>query len=230
MLTSVQNNNINFKSTPIHKIKLFKVSNEKVCGTVDAVISKLNSSDYYDIEKIKNNWDSDLIDSFTYNFGVNCKVKNNNFYAIELINQEPLSKKIVGLMYDETKVNDDEYLKLNYILTHPQFNKKVKNRELKGIGEILFYKAFSDAKITKANKLDFVSINNGFYNNTFNNAKIGFTDKNKYYPLKHKYSIDKSSFDKYLNYCKEKYGFDLVKDKFERSALGNFFNGLVNIF
>jgi len=68
------------------------------------------------------------------------------------------------------------------------------------LGEI-----FNSAKNAHANNVTFYSDNKGFYKKTFKDAKIKLVNGKNYSPSNCYFVINEKDFDKYINYCKEKY-------------------------
>lgn len=208
MKVSSQNNTINFTSTPLHKVNLINAIDGSF---IPAVFSRLNPNNPLDtkaIAQIKKDWaqKSILIDAFYSDF-----IHSNNiekYHAIELVNNDSLEKRIVGLTASQQK--DSEYI-LKLLIVKPEFCKKNPKRQIKNIGEILLGEMFYQAEKSKANSLNFLSTNPKFYNTIFSSSL-----KDSYVP--HKTNIipmikplsflrfTKEEIERHVNYWKKKFG------------------------
>lgn len=200
-----QKNNVSFTSTPIHTITLKKLTNGVENGTIKAVFSKLNPFDIKDIEsieKIKETWSDPekLIHSFYRHFKE--KKSDNEFFAIELDEKNGLSKTILGLL-NTCFLPKDKMYHLLTINTKPNFIKGRKDKEIKGIGEIMLGEAIQQAKQKKVDSFNFISLADNFYDHTFEKAKLKFHKSENSYAH---YIIESEDFDKYIEYCEKKYG------------------------
>lgn len=212
MLTSIQKNNINFTSIPLHSVKIPKVKEGSVIGTIDGFISKLDPLDEIDkkaVEQINKIWPSEEIkNNFCNSFKDASDI--DLFYCVELIEKGKLSEKIIGLTkLFILELKDKKHCYLDHLVTKPEFkfNINTDNRQLKGIGEILFGKTFDDAKKNNALYLKFTSLNDAFYFKTFGKARIDVHyDKNPF--NENDFSIPKEDFDKYINYWRKEYSVD----------------------
>lgn len=207
-------NNISFTSTPLHKVNII---NSKTGELVPAVFSKLNPADKIDqkaIEEIKQNWietPSHLMDLFADGFTKYAK-KTEQYGAIELINENALSKKIVGItkfFQDKSSfvITPDNTVYLNVLVTNPAFSSEHKNtREFKNIGEVLFGEVFRYAKKIKSDCINFLSDEDEFYFKTLEDAGINARDnEDMFYLNSHEFTINSSYFDKYIDYWKNKF-------------------------
>lgn len=194
------NNNVNFTSTPLHRVNLI---NAKDGSFIPAIFSKLNKEDAIDkeaLEHIMDTWNSSLAHDYYYNF------RNNNhlFNAIELLGSEKLEERIVGLAESNSH-------NLFLLITKPKLSEKNKiNRQIKNIGEKLLGEIFSQSKNAKADYLDFEALKNAvdFYKKSFERAGIKYTSEIK--EPKHinsevLFSINQDQFNKYINYIKKKF-------------------------
>jgi len=208
MLTSNQNNNIKFTSNPLYRVNLKRVSNGVEKGLENAVLSELNySKDAEELEKFKDFLIKKQKDKYENNLGTEfCKdfeakdLKDEDCNAIEMINGQSLSKKIIALIHSYK--DSDGIFHLESLFTNPIFQKKNAQRTLKGAGEIALGHVFKKAKESDCSKLFFCSGTDKFYLTTFEKAGISFEkDLNEF-------TIKREEFDKYLSYIKKEYDVD----------------------
>lgn len=202
MKISSQNNNINFTSTPIHKVNLI---NAKDGSFIPAVFSQLDPDNLLDISAIKQiqkNWrgPSFLVDQFYNDFFHSKNVEK--YHAIELLNNDPLEKRIIGLT--ESRIDHSDY-ELSLLFVKPELTQKVGKRKIKNIGELLLGEIFNLAKKANASSLEFLSSNTGFYNKTFERALPGLY-KPEDNDMVFSFEIKRKTFDKYIDYWKKKFG------------------------
>ena len=206
----MQKNNLSFTSVPIHKVSLQKVTKRAENSYANAVFSKLDpldSGDVVALEKIKNVWGhgsrlvTSIWESFTTEVAGQCQ-----FNAIELKKNRSLDEKIVGLVKSIfLQDGDKKNLYLWSIITKPEFGNKNPNRTIKGVGECMLGEIFNSAKHSNANNVTFYSDNKGFFKKTFEDAEIKLVNGKNYTPRNGHFVINEKDFDKYINYCKEKY-------------------------
>lgn len=222
MLISPRKNNINFTSTPIHYVNLKKLTNGVEDGFVKAVFSKLNPSDKKDIDaiiQINQDWDEEyLVSEYCGDFIRNISPDINQYHAIELLENKDLGDKIVGLVkYYFKNYGNKENLHLSWLITNPKakFISRDEKREIKGVGEILLGETFNKAKEHKALGLEFSYGNDSFYKKTFENAGINIINGKTFNPSDKEFYVETEDFDKYINYCQNKYSTDFsakIKD------------------
>lgn len=207
-----QNNNIKFTSTPLYHVNLKRVGNN-ADGFERAIISKLNPYDKIDDSAIKNIRNhlihnemyerqhcvgTDFCEEFEDHF-----LDMANFNAIELINNEELSKKIIGLVSFYKNLSGKMRLKL--LFTMPNCQNANQKRKIKGIGEIALGNVFNQAKELNAKEITIDSSNSAvkFYEKTFKKAGI-----NPKLQKGQSFIIKNNDFEKYLNYIKNEYKID----------------------
>lgn len=207
-------NNITFGSTPLHRVNILNAVDGQL---IPAVFSRLNPRDKTDqiaIKEIQNFWkgaDKFIMDIFTNGFDKDA-IKTQKYNAIELIGDESLSKKIIGLINFFSKEDSislsstPKELCLNALIVKPEFAHKSTGRGIKNIGEVLFGEIFKQSKKAKADYLNFLSEDDEFYFRTLGKAGINARDnKEIFYPNNHEFTLDKKYFDKYLDYWKNKF-------------------------
>lgn len=209
MQVSNRNNSVNFTSTPIHYVNLKKVTNGIEDGFVKAVFSKLNPNDKEGdclaIEKIKETWkENDMAEKFA---GIFKFFKSDlNFYnALELVGNNNLDERIVSMV--KSSVEGGRTLKLSILLSKPELFKENIQRPMKNVGELMLGEIFHKAKQLQVSRLEFESAEDAFYIHVFDKVGIELTG-DKYNPVKHKFSLPKEDFDKYLKYIQKEYNTD----------------------
>jgi len=207
-------NNLNFKSIPIHSVNIKNADNT----LSKAVFSKLNPLDYIDrhaVEQIKNTWDDEYLCA-TELFREDFFSKNANecmFHALELPGTDKLEKRILGL--SESSFDCDKSLYLDLIFINPSQKRGSEQKKFKNLGEVLLASVFNIARKNDSSKLQFSSVNNGFYYKTFQDAKIKTVEM----PLAtgpHKqmfsdFIIGKTQIKKYIMYCQKKFNMQFPK-------------------
>ena len=154
MQISSQKNSPHFSSTPIHRVNLINAIDGSF---IPAVFSKLNPRDDMDraaIEEIRKTWKGvsfSLMNSFTDGFTKDVQ-KTEQYNAIELIGEDKLSKKIVGItkyFHDKNPCalsSENKKLYLNVLITNPEASHGAPNRKVKNVGEVLFGEIVKYAK------------------------------------------------------------------------------------
>lgn len=205
-----QNTNVNFTSTPLHKVNIVSAKDGKL---IPAIFSELKpygrNNDRTTIKEIAKTWKSVpflLTNIFSTNFCSKMDL-GNNFYAVETLGEEPLAKRIVGLMQtltekDTPPLNLDKF-DLELLIVKPDFAHTTKDRQFKNIGELLFGEAFNQAKKSNSDYIKFYSTEDDFYSKILKKATIDSSNN------EHRFTIDKPNFDKYIDYWKTKFKIDL---------------------
>lgn len=202
-----QLNSMSFGSTPIHRVNVYSAVDNKL---IPAVFSRLNQNNLQDIKaltQIKDSWKnvyfsltSDLCDSFL-------KKEPYEYYAIELTNNEPLDKKIIGL----AQLDIDRIPKLKILTTHPDFTiEKNPKRTIKGVGEVLFGETVNTVKKNGLGFLEFCSLNDAFYDKILKNAKID--PQNVHGKYSRNYVLVEKYFNGFLEYISNKYKINFSKE------------------
>lgn len=209
MQTAIQQNNINFKSTPRHKMQLIR-RNFFRQTPVGVVFSELNPCDEKDKEAlgaIKFIWPRrdlyDLQDLFYNDF---VKRPYEQFYAMELDNRNSLEQRIIGLMCLHEE-------KLIMLRTSPDFAKENKYRKIKGIGEVLLGEAVNILRGNPQRQLRFCSTNDGFYLHVFDDAGMVQNTDYQMFPRKENrtdFTVQSSGLDKLLTCISKKYNIDFT--------------------
>lgn len=217
MRISFTNDKTSFTSTPLHGVNVY---NAKGRFLTSAVFSKLSPTDNKDIEALKyilENWKGNplLLGMFRDNFR---EIPNslNEFHAIELPGMKNLGEKIVGLTmsYPRKDFDNSKIFHLALIVVKPELRAEIKDRGIKNVGEVLLGEMFNLAKKMKASSLELFSQNHGFYVKTFKNACIDISEENEIFsPSDQKFSIDKTLFNKYIEYCKNKFSINFSNKK-----------------
>lgn len=204
--------NTTFTSTPIHYVKLKKITNGVENGFVKAVFSKLNQADEKDriaIQQVQDIWGKKefIANSCCENFFKEQSPETQTYNCIELISNAPLGERIIGLAKSltldlgKTKIYHLSWLASKLKLDNPE-------RGIKGVGEVLLGEVFNKAK-NKKMPLEFTSSNDSFYFKTFKNAGLDFVEDEELFEMGNGlFTIQKRDFDKYINYCQKKYGTD----------------------
>jgi len=213
MQVSNRNNNVNFTSTPLHYVNLKNLAKDGGGGFVKAVLTRLDPNDKADLaalKEAKKSWKLKhcVGDQFLTEF--ESQGMSFGFNAVELVSEEPLVKKIIGLV--STSIDDFDGISLfslNTLFTKPSFSKAMRSRKISGVGEIMLGEAIFNAK--KSNSFD-MSFNSSmsavkFYKTTFEDAGIELTSK-KYNPQSCDFRLFPEDFDKYINHVQKKYNMD----------------------
>lgn len=209
-----QNKNINFTSIPVNEVKVLSSKGAYILSPQCAIVSKLSQTcaeDINAIKKINRTWAQHSSIAYTFcRFFLNKseKTMQSEYYALEIPQKGRPFTKIIGL-FSTSKGNSGE-LKLDYIVTEPDFQYKNFKRNIKGVGEVMLGEVFNIAKEKHANLLNIFSTKVNFFDTTFKNASIqrfddmdtsSFNITSRFYHLKSK------SFDKYIKYIEQKYNF-----------------------
>ena len=197
-----QNNRINFTSTPLHFVNLRNADNT----FTKAVFSRLGPEDIKVVEELKDSWavPHGLMKDFYTDFLR--QSADNEFHAIELIEEGSLAKKIIGVVFSSIdRYGKENYVNMQSLVTKPELAAANKKRSLKGIGEVLLGEAFNLAKKANASDFSFTSAAYTFYKKTFKDAGIEIRRFQNYDPYNDRYCLHKDTFDKYINYCQDKY-------------------------
>lgn len=206
-MLNVGSNNISFKSNPVHNVHLRNTQG----GYVKAVFSELNPKKAVDIDAVKqiqNTWKNAPQAEVFCSMFLDNSSKGSKYYALELFDKKQnLGDKILGLLVvDSYKDNFKKIFDLVAVQTKPD-NKYCSldiKRDVKGIGEVLLLESFRFAKKQKEDFLRVASSNNPFYLKSFNDAKIVFEEARMGLGASN-FFIDKTNFDKYINYGRNKY-------------------------
>ena len=200
------NNSVNFTSTPLHYVNLRKVTNGAEDGFVRAVFTKLNPKDLEGdclaVDKIKDTWmGTSLRDNFAGAFKF-FKAESNHYNAIELVGNNNLGDRIVGLA--KSSVELGRMLKLSLLLIKPEMSRINYKRSINHIGELMLGEMFNKAKQLNVSKLELESAEDDFYIKVLEKAGIELTPE-KYDSINHKFHIPVEDFDKYINWCQSEY-------------------------
>jgi hypothetical protein len=208
-----QTSPVNFKSTPLHHVNIRKVENGATVGFEKMMFSKLDNGDSTDrvaVKFIGQNWVgapyAKLFDEW-FNEKPLTKSIEPRHYAVELLDKgKDLAEKIQGLL--RVKIENYSHgknLDVSLIQSHPDllYTSKYKKRSLAGFGEVMLGECFKIAKKENAGTLVISSTNDEFYDKTFERAKIKIW--NTSINSGGVFRIEKSEFDKYINYVNEKY-------------------------
>lgn len=202
MLTTLVQNNINFKAIELQKVNLKRAAGAQGEAYVRAALSMLNPDDAADvktIERINNSW----VRMLFYNpvgfdsFGE----KGSQCYAIEL-QEQILDDKLAGLF---KTVSKGDKLLLSKILTNPEIKHDAAKREVKGAGEVMFGAVSYIAQRTGVNALRFISSNTSFFGRILGKAGIDISKEARF--DRGTFTLYKSDFDKYVRHCEENFNF-----------------------
>lgn len=206
-----QNNNIAFKSVPIHHVN---VRNAKTGELIPAMFSKLIPSDpkdYEAISRLSESWEKDsfeIFETFCKHFlgKHHAQPTDKQYRCIELLGNEKLDERIIGI--SETKTEKFGNLHGAFLFVKPELNATNPKRTIKGIGEVLNAEVFDLAKKLKAPFIDFQSSDDVFYRATFKPMGVIAHEKSDGISDLTLFVIDEKEFDKYLNYMSDKYKID----------------------
>ncbi|MDD3435717.1 MAG: hypothetical protein PHC64_01040 [Candidatus Gastranaerophilales bacterium] len=168
MLVSFRNNNVNFTSTPLYKIKLPKTDGS---GFVDAVVSRLDPNDKIDQDAVKN-----ILGTWAKGIAADiCKYflrppKESEYHAIELVGDENLAGKIIALSRDDLNACGN-LLHLSLLAVKPEVSFQNPQRKIKDVGQALFGFIINIAKESGI-CLEFVSRANKFYLKVLQKAEL----------------------------------------------------------
>lgn len=217
MHISNQVSSTSFTSTPLKKVYLRSINKNGEEKLIKGMYTKLTPEDINSIKEISQNWQvphglaQDFYRDFNfYNF-ISPDTKQS-FNAVELISKKPLKEKILGLMHCYTSVIcGEKSLCGNTIFVNPNLSTANKNRNIKGIGEILLGNFFSQAKRGNVDYANFTSSSSAvsFYRTTLKKAGIKVSKNNYFNKDRCRFSIPQNEFDKYIQYCQKKYNTDL---------------------
>lgn len=218
LASSVENNNLNFKSTPVHYVNLKRVEG----GLTQAVFSKLNPNNSVDkkaLSYVLRTWeDSPIIEDIYTNFTNYTNTSNSEYYAIELPGNESLGKRIAGLAHIIKKQDCDsdkmfQKLEISEIAVNPKFKHNRLTSPYKNIGEVILGTIFNIAQQSKVAFVEFSSICDDFYNRTFKDARVTCKRRlegSRYYAGHRvkRFKILSEKFEKYIAYCRKEFGID----------------------
>lgn len=198
MLNIANDSKINFKSTPVNIVHLKNAKN----SPVKAVFSELEKDDTKIVTNLVPLWGEKAryIDPISYSFLGNKVDDPHRFFSLDLLegNLKNLSEKIVGIA--KLKFLPDSKLKIAAIQARPDCIYSDKStRNFKGIGENFLSEIFALSKKFNIKNVGLISTNDDFYNNTFFKAGINYHEFDGFFQIPDK------SFDKYINYVKNKY-------------------------
>lgn len=198
-----QNNNIAFKSTPIHRVN---VRDAKTGELIPAVFSKLTAN-YHDVREIEKSqcfWNNGIANIICSHFID--KPKSSDFWAIEVINTKDLNQRLVALA--ETNMpTESKYLDLENIAVKNSLSYNSKGgRWFKKIGEVLFGSIINQAKRNQADYFHVCSNINSipFYDAILSNAGIS-PAKCHLTKKANVFFLDRKNIDKYLTYISNEY-------------------------
>lgn len=197
-------NNISFTSTPIHRVN---IRNAKTGELIPAIFSKLDRNSNIDrsaITIIHNSWSCPTAKEICFYF-LETHFPDD-FWAIELIRDKNLSKKIVGLA--QTNIEQcSKIFDLKYLSTKPSLsNKSKEKRVVKNIGEVLVGSIVNQAKHKDADYIHVASLIKAipFYEKIIKNAS--FKPENCHLTkMQRVFFIEKKDFNKYLNHLADEY-------------------------
>jgi len=219
MQVSTQNNRVNFTSTPLHPVNLRKFTNGAQDGFVKAVFSKLDPNNLEDLaalKEIETNADSEksaILRMLCGFFPYNC-FQNDQYHCLELVGEGSLAQRIVGLLNTTPGLGDKKAYVGKLIATVPRFKYGKDDRGIKGVGEVMLGETFNLAKKGGFERLSFDSTKNPFYDETFRTAKVNVQEREiSGWDSARNIIIPKTEFDKYINYCEDKYKFKFNKKK-----------------
>lgn len=170
-----QNNNINFTSRPIHRVKLPKVDGS---GFVDAVFSRLDPNDALDIQAVKQityRWTdtSMLLDILCDDFHARSQpLQNVQYYALETLGETSLAERLVGISEIVLNKAKNNHFKLLYLVVKPEYIFRSSNKKIKNVGKVLLTSLINMAQRCNVKSFSFVSATNAFYDKVFRNAGI----------------------------------------------------------
>lgn len=204
-----QNKHITFTSRPIHYLNLTRVKNGLEKGFVKVCFSKLDlKKDKEAIEILKKS-------SVNQNLHFQCcctnflnpKPAREKYYAIELIGNETLDKRIVGLAECYHKKNSQ--LEVSLLATKSEFLKENPSRTLKNIGISLLSSIFQIAKKTKSTEVKIPSGNDEFYSNVYDTSQTKYTkDKGL-----HIFYVANDQFDNFISFYNKTLSLDFNHKK-----------------
>lgn len=202
------NNNISFKSTPLHHVN---VLNAKTGELIPAIFSKLNPKDNIDIDaitEIQRKWYDKLVkDIFCPSFIEDSRNMADEFpssyFCIEKEGNLPLYERILGLAETKT-ANSKCYLRV--MATKDDLQVENGERQIKGVGKVLLGSIINQTKRARASLLDIISSNDLFYYKVLQDEmKIKIEQKKQDLIVKKKY------FDKCIDYFKKQFNIDFSR-------------------
>lgn len=195
-------NKVAFKSRPIFHVNLKQLAGNETYKTVPALFSEIIKDDKKDEKqflKILELWKESIYCQNIYN---NYKKADDllKVYAVELIEKNPLCKKVVALISTKNPSSKDSYMDLNLIEARPDLQYKNQSRTIKGAGELGMYGIIKLAFLNQAKGLSFETtpISYKFYD------QINIKDSFERYRF-----LEKNKMEEFLKSIEEKYNFGL---------------------
>ena len=208
-----QNNNISFKSTPLHRLRIPKADG---IGSVSAFFSKLdpcNDEDRVAIETIKRTWsDSLATDNFCIYFSK--PPDSSTYYCIELADNTPLARRIVGLV----KLSDqNQNLHLDALVIRDDCQSHNTQCKFRNVGKITMGAIFNEARKLRYQSLSLDPLRTAlnFYERIFKEASISH-DISRRPP--YRWNIRFGDFGRYIRYIQEKFSINFAQPITETTA------------
>lgn len=204
-----QKQNIQFTSTPIHYLDLIKMENGIEKGIVKAAFSKLDlKKDKATMEALKKaSSKENLHFQLCCNNFLNPNPAKEKYYAIELVGNESLDKRILGLA--ECYQGKNGQLEVSLLAAKSECMKNNPQRTFKNTGVALLSAIYKIAKKTKAVEVKIPSGNDKFYSNIYDNSCT------KYYldRVLHCFYVANNQFDNFISFCNKNFSLNLQDKK-----------------
>lgn len=193
-----------FGSKPLYDVNLKQLSKDGMYKLVKATFSKLDSSDFVDVQAlsaIKKSWKShEHYSDYIVNDFLDGK-DDSSFFCVELKDaHSPLESRIMSLV-QTTKADtpkSNEPLEIHFLQSSPS-NTRGGDGKIKGAGEIAIWGAVKEAKKLGFKSFELRSTVDAFY------SRIGLTKMPTGDSKLSKYGLEKSKYNTFIDKTANKY-------------------------